>query len=97
MMVLSTLRRKIALALCPGLRVAVDASHSPPGRPSAFWRDDEEMCRFLVAKHRKVTLAQVVSQGRQIFGPRFPSKSAVHRYWQQLDRVFGPTNQKGTA
>lgn len=97
MMVLSTLRRKIALALCPGLRVAVDASHSPPGRPSAFWRDDEEMCRFLVAKHRKVTLAQVVSQGRQIFGPRFPSKSAVHRYWQQLDKDFDHKAENGVS
>lgn len=66
------------------------------GRRPAWW-SDIGIRRFLTEAHRQMTLAEAVARGRERFGPDFPSKSAVHTYWQRLDQVVGQITAKGVA
>lgn len=54
-----------------------------------FW-GDLEVRRAATALHRQVTIAQAVEQLNAEFGAgRAPSRSALHRYWKQLDKTRG--------
>jgi hypothetical protein len=68
--------------------------HHPDGRLRGqrypnFW-GDLEVRRAATAIHRQMTIARAVSRLSAEFGPeRAPSKSALHRYWKQLDKARG--------
>ncbi len=57
------------------------------GRRPNFW-PDLDVRLLLTAMHRQMTLAQSLDVVARLLGAeRAPSRSAVHRYWQALDRA----------
>ena len=66
-----------------------DISHASiwaNGRRPAWWAD-LEVRSFLTAAHRQMSLRQAERIGQRRFGGRCPRKSAIHTYWQRLDRL----------
>ncbi|MDZ7895019.1 MAG: hypothetical protein U5M50_08765 [Sphingobium sp.] len=56
--------------------------------PPKIWRD-EAVRNAVMAKHRRMTIAEAVEQIREEFGAeRAPSKSALQRMWKKMDRAF---------
>lgn len=56
-------------------------------RRPKFW-GDVEVRGFLLAMHRQATVDQVRERCIQAFGEeRTPARSAIHRFWQRLDRL----------
>lgn len=51
------------------------------------WWHDLEVREYLTVTHRQMQLLQVEAEGRRLFGARCPGKSAIHSYWQRLDRA----------
>ncbi|SMH36048.1 hypothetical protein [Maritimibacter sp. HL-12] len=60
----------------------------PNGRRPAWWHD-VPVRTFLTQAHRQMSLLRAEKIGAEKFGDRCPKKSAIHLYWQRLDRVFG--------
>lgn len=59
------------------------------GRRPPWWHD-VELRTFLTAIHRQMSTIEAERQGRARFGARCPTGSTIHRYWQRLDKAFGP-------
>lgn len=56
-------------------------------RRPKFW-GDVEVRGFLLATHRQATVDQVRERCAEAFGEeRTPTRSAIHRFWQRLDRL----------
>ena len=56
-------------------------------RRPKFW-GDVEVRGFLLATHRQATVDQVRDRCAEAFGEaRTPTRSAIHRFWQRLDRL----------
>lgn len=56
--------------------------------PPKIWRD-EAVRAAVLAKHRRMTIAEAVKQIGEEFGAeRAPSKSALQRMWKKMDRAF---------
>lgn len=56
-------------------------------RPS-FW-SDADVRRLLIAEHTFLTLDQARARLIELVGEeRAPSRSAIHRFWQLLDRFW---------
>ncbi|PZR30318.1 hypothetical protein [Caulobacter segnis] len=56
-------------------------------RRPKFW-GDVEVRGFLLATHRQATVDQVRDRCAEAFGQaRTPTRSAIHRFWQRLDRL----------
>lgn len=76
----------------PAERMAVSAAHLPiwgSGRRPDFW-GDIEVRTLLTSMHRQATVGQVRAILCDRFGShRTPSRSSIHRYWQQLDKARG--------
>lgn len=67
----------------------VRISHAPvwtSGRRPPWW-NNLEVREFLTRAHRQMELVVVRDQGRERFGPGFPSISAIQRYWAKLDEL----------
>ncbi len=63
------------------------------GRRPDFW-GDLEVRLILTATHRQTTLDMALALIRDLLGAsRRPSRSAVHRYWQVLDRAASPPSR----
>lgn len=62
------------------------------GRRPAWWCD-LEVRAFLTSAHRQMSILQAERVGQRRFGGRCPRKSAIHTYWQRLDRL----HQNGVA
>ncbi|MGR3480674.1 hypothetical protein [Salipiger marinus] len=56
------------------------------GRRPPWW-SDLEVREFLTSAHRQMSLLQAEAVGQSRFGARCPRKSAIHTYWQRLDRL----------
>jgi hypothetical protein len=57
------------------------------GRRPNFWRD-EEVSELVTRLHRRVEVKRALAIIADAFGQeRTPSRSAVHRYWLQLDQL----------
>lgn len=71
---------------------ALAATHLPiwtDGHRPAFW-GDLDVREFLTTCHRQMTeVAARAACERQFGAARTPSKSALNRYWQRLDRARG--------
>ncbi|MFN4058186.1 MAG: hypothetical protein ACK4HW_08395 [Roseinatronobacter sp.] len=64
-------------------------SHLPiwsNGRRPSWW-DDIEVRAFLTRSHRQMSTQRAAALGARHFGARCPKKSAIHTYWQRLDRL----------
>jgi len=73
-----------ALSLTHAAELWFDQTHQ---RRPKFW-GDVEVRGFLLAMHRQATVDQVRERCIQTFGEdRTPSRSAIHRFWQRLDRL----------
>jgi hypothetical protein len=65
--------------------VRVDLPVLSHGRRPKFWVD-EEVRDFLTACHRRVEINDALKACAKRFGTeRTPSRSALHRYWANLD------------
>jgi len=58
------------------------------GRRPAWW-SDLDVRQFLTVAHRQMSTLQAERIGQKRFGARCPRKSAIHVYWQRLDRLHG--------
>lgn len=58
------------------------------GRRPAWW-DDMEVRAFLTRSHRQMSTLKAAKVGARQYGDRCPKKSAIHAYWQRLDKVLG--------
>lgn len=70
-------------------------SHEPiwaNGRRPPWW-GDLEVREFLTAAHRQMSLLQAAQIGARRFGSRCPKKSAIHTYWQRLDRLHAQNSE----
>lgn len=57
------------------------------GRHPKFWQD-AEVRDLLTSLHRRVEIVEALNECRALFGnARTPSRSSLHRYWQQLDEI----------
>lgn len=73
----------------PTARELADLTHEPiwlNGRRPAWW-GDLEIRQFLTTAHRQMSILEAARVGAQRFGDRCPKKSAIHAYWQRLDRL----------
>lgn len=73
----------------PSLSHLAEITHEPiwaNGRRPPWWQD-LEVREFLTASHRQMSLLQAARVGANRFGSRCPRKSAIHTYWQRLDRL----------
>ena len=52
------------------------------------WWPDIEVREFLTRNYRQMGCLMAERIGKQQFGDRCPGKSAIHSYWQRLDRAF---------
>lgn len=67
--------------------VKTDLPVLPHGRRPKFW-GDPEVRDFLTGLHRRVGIAEALALCAGNFGSgRTPSRSALHRYWLQLDEI----------
>ena len=65
-------------------------SHLPiwkNGRRPPWW-DDMDVRAFLTRSHRQMSTLKAAKIGARKFGDRCPKKSAIHSYWQRLDKLF---------
>lgn len=75
--------------VAPTARELTDISHEPiwaNGRRPLWWAD-LEVREFLTRAHRQMSLLTAAEIGARRFGGRCPKKSAIHTYWQRLDRL----------
>jgi hypothetical protein len=56
------------------------------GRTRSRWRRDREVVDFLTDAYGLMTVMGCAAAARDRFGVRAPRKSAIHRFWQWLDR-----------
>lgn len=66
-------------------------SHLPiwsNGRRPPWW-EDVEVRAFLTRSHRQMSTLRAAEIGARKFGARCPKKSAIHAYWQRLDKLHG--------
>lgn len=89
-----SLRRRVALWLCPELAIpsaprAVDPASLPifRGNIRPYWWRNEPLRDFLTASHRQLTLEETRTEAVKRFGDGVPSISAIHRYWTRLDNL----------
>ena len=89
-----SLRRRVALWLCPELAVpsaprAIDPESLPifRGNFRPYWWRNEPLRDFLTASHRQLTLEETRAEAVKRFGNGVPSISAIHRYWTRLDEL----------
>jgi hypothetical protein len=69
----------------------------PSGRRPSWW-DDMEVRGFLTRSHRQMSTLKAARIGTRKFGDRCPKKSAIHNYWQRLDKVMAaPALKRGIA
>lgn len=64
-------------------------SHEPiwaNGRRPPWWAD-LEVREFLTTAHRQMSILQAARAGQKRFAARCPKKTAIHTYWQRLDRL----------
>lgn len=87
--------RQLSELIIAPVESALSLTHAPelwgspsrPGRRAKFWHD-VEVRGFLLAMHRQATIDQVRERCIQAFGEeRAPARSAIHRFWQRLDRL----------
>lgn len=62
----------------------------PSSRRPAWWHD-LEVREFLTQSRRQMSCLRAAKIGAQKFGDRCPRKSAIHEYWQRLDRITPPS------
>lgn len=68
--------------------VRVDLPVLSHGRRPKFWTD-EEVRDFLTGCHRRLEIGDALRSCAERFGhDRTPSRSALHRYWANLDQVI---------
>jgi len=63
--------------------------HRPGSPHKALW--DEEITTFVDTALQAKGFCQIAKEGRERFGARMPSKSAIHRYWRTF---FGGERSK---
>ena len=84
------LEQQVARLVAQDHRDAVDYTLLPNGRRRVqrfpkFWHD-VPVRTAVIARHRRMTIAQAVAEIAREFGPeRAPSKSALQRVWKALD------------
>lgn len=79
--------------------LALRATHLPiwrNGRRPPWWHDIE-VRTFLTKSHRQMSTLECERIGAMQFGVRCPKKSAIHAYWQRLDKVVGPLPRRERA
>lgn len=57
------------------------------GRRPPWW-DDIPVRAFLTDSHRQMSILRAEKLGAKKFGDRCPKRSAIHTYWQRLDKAF---------
>lgn len=75
--------------VAPSAQELTDISHAPiwaNGRRPPWW-SDMEVRAFLTEAHHQMSTLQAAAIGGRRFGNRCPKKSAIHTYWQRLDRL----------
>jgi len=93
MMRLRSLRRRLALWICPELGIpalpTVDTRRLKlfPTNRAPDWWFNVEIRDFLTAAHRQMTIADARAAAVARFGQRVPSLSSIQRYWARLDAV----------
>ena len=76
--------------VAPSVQQLADISHAPiwaGGRRPSWWAD-LEVRAFLTEAHHQMSTLQAAATGARRFGSRCPKKSAIHVYWQRLDRLY---------
>lgn len=59
-------------------------------RRSKFpWKYDHEVVAFVTQAYGHMSISACLAEARARFGERAPSRSAIHRYWQWMDREIG--------
>lgn len=65
-------------------------AHAPiwvNGRRPLWWHDIE-VRDFLTMNCRQMSIVRAAKKGREQFGERCPAKSAIHQYWQRLEKFI---------
>ena len=78
--------------------LGISNGHVPvwPGKVIPDWWHNTALRAFLTRTHRKLRLIDVHADARRRFGDAAPSRSALHRYWQLLDRLQATPDPKPT-
>lgn len=65
-------------------------AHAPiwiNGRRPEWWHD-VEVRDFLTMNCRQMSIVRAAKKGREAFGDRCPAKSAIHQYWQRIEKLM---------
>ena len=85
-----SIRRRLALWLCPDPALNSAAGHAPlppvyPGKAVPAWWTNAALREFLTQSHGRMQMVDAHAEAVRRFGATAPSRSALHRYWQLLE------------